>query len=45
MKLSLLLLLLLPPRVAPAQVDPAPAAQFVRQYAGTTVSHLSWSPR
>ena len=34
MKLGLLLLLLLPPRVAPAQVDPAPAAQFVRQYAG-----------
>jgi len=30
------------PRVAPAQVDPAPAAQFVRQYAGTTASHPSW---
>ena len=34
MKRCLLLLLLLLPRVAPAQVDPAPAAQFVRQYAG-----------
>ena len=34
MKRRLLLLLLLLPRVAPAQVDPAPAAQFVRQYAG-----------
>ena len=33
MKRCLLLLLLLLPRVAPAQVDPAPAAQFVRQYA------------
>jgi len=34
MKCCLLLLLLLFSRVAPAQVDPAPAAQFVRQYAG-----------
>ena len=34
MKRCLLLLLLLLPRVAPAQVDPALAAQFVRQYAG-----------
>ena len=34
MKRCLLLLLLLLSRVAPAQVDPAPAAQFVRQYAG-----------
>ena len=34
MKRCLLLLLLLLPRVAPAQVDPAPAAQIVRQYAG-----------
>ena len=34
MKRCLLLLLLLLPRVAPAQVDPPPAAQFVRQYAG-----------
>ena len=34
MKRCLLLLLLLLPRVAPAQVDPAPAEQFVRQYAG-----------
>ena len=34
MKVCLLLLLLLLPRVALAQVDPAPAAQFVRQYAG-----------
>jgi len=34
MKRCLLLLLLLFCRVAPAQVDPAPAAQFVRQYAG-----------
>jgi soluble lytic murein transglycosylase-like protein len=33
MKRYLLLLLLLPCRVAPAQVDPAPAAQFVRRYA------------
>ena len=34
MKRCLLLLLLLFSRVAPAQVDPAPAEQFVRQYAG-----------
>jgi soluble lytic murein transglycosylase-like protein len=34
MKLCLLLLLLPLSRVALAQVDPAPAAQFVRQYAG-----------
>ncbi len=34
MKRYLPLLLLLFCRVAPAQVDPAPAAQFVRQYAG-----------
>ena len=34
MKRCVLLLLLLFCRVAPAQVDPAPAAQFVRQYAG-----------
>ena len=34
MKRCLLLLLLLFCRVTPAQVDPAPAAQFVRQYAG-----------
>ena len=34
MKCCLLLLLLLFSRVAPAQVNPAPAAQFVRQYAG-----------
>jgi soluble lytic murein transglycosylase-like protein len=33
MKRCLVLLLLLFCRVAPAQVDPAPAAQFVRQYA------------
>ena len=34
MKRCLLLLLLLISRVAPAQVDPAPAEQIVRQYAG-----------
>ena len=34
MKRCLLFLLLLFCRVAQAQVDPAPAAQFVRQYAG-----------
>ena len=34
MKRCLLLLLLLFCRVAAAQVDPAPAEQFVRQYAG-----------
>jgi len=47
MKRCLLLLMLVLPPVAPAQVDPAPAAQFVRQYAGHLVdldamNHLFW---
>ena len=40
MKRCLLLLLLLISRVAPAQIDPAPAGQFVRQYA----AHYRVSP-
>ena len=34
MKLWLPILLLMFPRFASAQIDPAPARQFVRQYAG-----------